>query len=189
MRIQTVVRITFAKTLPKQPRVRAVVTSFVSVSDYYFTIKNNADKKERRFGVILTPFLSSKCLLIKYFLTVYQQAFWTWKWRQADDTETSFFFFLALFFTCFCIAEPLLIILLFTSIELNISENLSNFPHFLLVVFVVVVVVVFFLSISLLQIFYIPQSALRTSSLFQPNRKKLFSGRPHRSVALTTSYY
>ena len=179
---------TFAKTLPKQPRVRAVVTSFVSVSDYYFTIKNNADKKERRFGVILTPFLSSRCLLIKYFLTVYQQAFWTWKWRQADDTETSFFFFLALFFTCFCIAESLFVILLFTSIELNISENLPNFSPFNLLV-VVVVVVVFFLSISLLQIFYIPQSALRTSSLFQPNRKKLFSGRPHMSVALTTSYY
>ena len=161
MRIQTVVRITFAKTLPKQPRVRAVVTSFVSVSDYYFTIKNNADKKERRFGVILTPFLSSKCLLIKYFLTVYQQAFWTWKWRQADDTETSFFFFLALFFTCFCIAESLFVILLFTSIELNISENLPNFSPFNLLVVVVVVVVFFFCQFpySKFSTFHNPHSA------------------------------
>ena len=52
-------------------------------------VKNNADKKERRFGVMLTPFSSSKCSLINC----------------QDDTETSFFL-VRVFFTCFCITIP-----------------------------------------------------------------------------------
>ena len=35
----------------------------------------------------------------KLFWSVYQQSFWTWKWRQ-DDTEASLLLS-ALFFTCF----------------------------------------------------------------------------------------
>ena len=47
-------------------------------------VKNNADKKERRFGVIFT---------------VYQRTFWTWKWRQHDTECLSFLS--ALFFYLF----------------------------------------------------------------------------------------
>ena len=54
--------------------------------------KNNADKKERRFGVILTSFSSSKCLLINC----------------QDDAQSSFFL-VRVVFSCFCITKPFLI--------------------------------------------------------------------------------
>ena len=49
-------------------------------------VKNNADKKERHFGVMLTPFSSSKCSLINC----------------EDDTETSFFIVRVVFYLFLC---------------------------------------------------------------------------------------